>query len=62
MATYLKAANDIFWSPSFWLPEGFEWKDLEPQNSETYYPRIQDVNWCVVVGVFLLGVRYVYER
>ena len=52
-----------FWTDSFWLPAGSTWEDLKNEpDSKVYYPQAKDLNWSILLGVFLVFVRYIFEE
>ena len=54
---------NLFWTETFWFPEGKSWKDLQNNvDNNIYLPRAIDLHWALPIGLFLLFVRYVFER
>lgn len=55
---------NAFWDESFWFPPNRThcWNDLvnEP-GSDIYMPDIKHLHWSIVLGVLLIGVRYLIE-
>lgn len=52
----------FLWNEKWWLGDDAKWEDFIPKDSNTYYPRVPDMNWSILVGLFLMIVRYVYEN
>lgn len=54
----------IFWNEWFWFPanRSHGWKSLENKpGSNQYLPDVKDLHWSLVLGLALIGVRYVLE-
>ena len=61
MAQYL---YDTFWDERFWFPSNrtHSWKSLENvPGSNVYYPDMKDLHWSLLLGVALIGIRYLLE-
>lgn len=55
---------DTIWDETFWFPSNRShgWKDLvNKPGSNIYLPEIKDLNWALVLGVVLIGIRYLIE-
>ncbi|KAL4222919.1 Ceramide synthase 5 [Mactra antiquata] len=55
---------DAFWEESFWFPanRSHGWKDLvNKPGSDMYLPDIKHLNWAFLLGIVLIGVRYLLE-
>ena len=52
------------WDEELWFPENstgptYGWKDLENQpGSDVYHPQVRDLHWSLILGIALLGIRY----
>lgn len=58
----MNSISEIFWSETFWFPEGYTWKDLENvSGSQIYLPQNGDILWSIPLGFLLLGIRYLFE-
>jgi len=57
----MEGAFKWFWSESFWLPDGYTWKDLEP-TPEVNKPTFTDLYYVPVIAVIILCIRYIFER
>ena len=52
------------WDESFWFPPDrpWGWKDLvNVEGSDVYLPQPKDLNWSILYGILLIGVRYLLE-
>ena len=52
------------WDERFWFPPDrpWGWKDLEnAPESNVYLPQVKDLHWSILLGVALIGVRYLLE-
>lgn len=56
---------DWVWDERFWFPSNrsMGWKDLvNKPGSSTYLPQISHLHWALLMGITLLGVRYLLEK
>ncbi|XP_069111914.1 ceramide synthase 2-like [Argopecten irradians] len=62
MAT-VQAFREWFWNERVWLPGNITWDEFENPPPGEYYPLEKHLLLpSFLLGVFLLGVRYVYDR
>lgn len=52
---------DAFWSPDVWLPQGFKWSDLEP-NDRAQHTDHRHMYYPLPMAVVVLLARYLLER
>ncbi|XP_060598839.1 ceramide synthase 2-like isoform X2 [Ruditapes philippinarum] len=53
-----------FWDEAFWFPanRSWGWKDLvNKPGANIYLPDLKDIHWALLLGVVLIGVRYLVE-
>ncbi|XP_033762734.1 ceramide synthase 2-like isoform X2 [Pecten maximus] len=62
MAT-VQALREWFWNERVWLPGNATWDDFENPPPGQYYPLERHILFpSFFLGIFLLGIRFVYER
>ena len=52
------------WDETFWFPPDrpWGWKDLKNvAGSNVYLPQVEDLHWSILLGIVLIGVRYLLE-
>ena len=60
----LGSLYDAFWDERFWFPSNRShgWHSLvNTPGSATYYPQLRDLNWALILGFVLIGVRYLLD-
>lgn len=56
--------TNSFWDEYYWFPgnRSYGWKDLvNKPGSKTYFPDLKDLHWALLLGIILIGVRYLIE-
>ncbi|KAL5007544.1 hypothetical protein ScPMuIL_016350 [Solemya velum] len=62
MASYCwTLVMDTIWYKGFWIPDPLTWDDFIAKDSSVYYGEPRHILWSFVVGICLLGIRYIYE-
>ncbi|XP_053373913.1 ceramide synthase 2-like [Mercenaria mercenaria] len=56
------------WDEDLWFPENstgprYGWKDLENKpGSDIYHPQVHDLHWSFILGVALVGIRFLIKK
>ncbi|XP_060086199.1 ceramide synthase 5-like [Ylistrum balloti] len=59
----IQTFRDWFWSEKFWLPGNLTWDTFENPPPGEYYPLERHLLLpSLAIGIFLIGIRQVYER
>ncbi|XP_057292775.1 ceramide synthase 5-like isoform X2 [Hydractinia symbiolongicarpus] len=57
----MEQISEWIWTDSFWLPQGYTWKDLEPTPGVNK-PDFYDLYYVPIFAILILCIRYVFER
>lgn len=58
----MDAISNVFWTHTFWLPEGYTWKDLEYKSDGIRKPQFTDLYYVPVIAIVLVFIRILFER